>query len=64
MKFLYLYNFLKTTNIVEKAVFIHKESMKKSVVKFGGIKRIQYLCTRKSEIEQSTKIAAGCSAAR
>ena len=29
MKFLYLYNFLKTTNIVEKAVFIHKESMKK-----------------------------------
>ncbi|SUB95105.1 Uncharacterised protein [Prevotella intermedia] len=51
MKFLYLYNFLKTTNIVEKAVFIHKESMKKSVVKFGGIKRIQYLCTRKSEIE-------------
>ena len=51
MKFLYLYNFLKTTNIVEKAVLSHKESMKKSVVKFGGIKRIQYLCTRKSEIE-------------
>ena len=51
MKFLYLYNFLKTTNIVEKAVLFHKESMKKSVVKFGGIKRIQYLCTRKSEIE-------------
>ena len=64
MKFLYLYNFLKTTNIVEKAVFLNKESMKKSVVKFGGIKRIQYLCTRESEIEQSTKIAAGCSAAR
>ena len=64
MKFLYLYNFLKTTNIVEKAVLFHKESMKKSVVKFGEIKRIQYLCTRKSEIEQSTKIAAGCSAAR
>ena len=38
--------------------------VKKYSKKFGGNNKKQYLCTRKSEIEQSTKIVAGCSAAR